>query len=57
MEEFYTTRQIATKLNVNIITVRRWIMRKILPAYLFDREYRIKKTDLDQFLEQRRVNI
>ncbi len=55
MEEFYTTRQIAKALHVNIITVRRWIENGKIPTFKFGRYYRIKKSDFDHFIEERRV--
>jgi excisionase family DNA binding protein len=55
MEEFLTTKDIASLLKVNIITVRRWIDKRKLPAFKFDKDFRVKKQDFDKFLEERRV--
>ena len=58
MEEFYTTKQIAKILGVNIVTVRRWIQNGSLPAiYLGEKskEYRVRKTDFEKFIEEREV--
>lgn len=58
MEEYYSTRQIAKILNVNIITVRRWILKGTLPAiYIGDisKEYRVAKKDFEKFLDGRKV--
>ncbi|PJC33069.1 DNA-binding protein [Candidatus Roizmanbacteria bacterium CG_4_9_14_0_2_um_filter_39_13] len=55
METYYSTRQVSEMLGVNIITVRRWIDKGLLPAIKLERVLRIKKIDLDSFLEQRRV--
>jgi excisionase family DNA binding protein len=57
MEEFYSTLQIAKLLGIRTITVRRWIVKGVLPAYSLGKEYRIKKSDFDKFLEKRRVQI
>ena len=55
MDEYYSTRHIAKSLNVNILTVRRWIEKGTLPAYKINKDYRIKKVDFDRFLQERRV--
>ena len=56
MEEYYTTEQIAKMLGIkNVITVRRWIMDRRITAIKIGREYRITKTDLDKFLEERKI--
>ncbi len=52
---FYTTRQIAKLLSIKTITVRRWIVKGLLPAFQLDKEYRIKKDDFEKFLDSRRV--
>lgn len=56
MEEYYSTRQISDMLGVNIITVRRWIDKGLLPAIKLERVLRVKKTDLNTFFEERKVN-
>lgn len=57
MEEYYTTEQVSKLLGIkNPITVRRWIMKRLLPAIKIGKEYRITKTDLDKFLEDRKTN-
>jgi excisionase family DNA binding protein len=55
MEEFLTTEEIAQNLKVNIITVRRWIHRGILPATKFLKEFRVSKKDFDKFVASRKV--
>lgn len=55
MEEYYSTRQIAKMLGIKTITVRRWIAKGILPAFILDKEYRIKKADFDKFMNERKV--
>jgi len=55
MEEFYSTRQIAKILSVKTITVRRWIVKGALSGYILDKEYRIKKSDFEKFMSERRV--
>lgn len=55
MDEFLTTKEIAKLLKVNIITIRRWIDKKLLPSYKLGKEFRIKKNDFDKFLADRRI--
>lgn len=56
MEEYYTTEQIAKMLGIkNVITVRRWIMKRLIGAIKIGKEYRITKTDLGRFLEDRKI--
>lgn len=55
MEEFLTTEEIAQNLKVNIITVRRWINKGLLPAMKFSKEFRVNKKDFDKFLTSRKV--
>lgn len=55
MDEFLTTKEIADILKVNILTVRRWIGAGKLPATSLGKEYRIKRSDLNKFLEDRKV--
>jgi len=57
MEEFLTTKEIASILKINIITVRRWIASGKLPATFLGKEFRISKKDFEQFLEARKVSI
>ncbi|MDP2638173.1 MAG: helix-turn-helix domain-containing protein [Candidatus Levybacteria bacterium] len=56
MEEHLTTKEIAGFLKVNILTVRRWIASRKLPAIFLGKEYRIKKSDFEAFLKERQVN-
>lgn len=55
MDQYYSTKQIAEMLNVNILTVRRWVDKGILPAIKLERVLRVKKVDFEKFIEQRRV--
>lgn len=56
MEEYLTTEQVAKLLGIkNVITVRRWIMKRWITAIKIGKEYRITKTDLDKFLEDRKI--
>lgn len=51
MEKIYTLKEVAHLLQVNVITVRRWIQDEKLKAVKLGKEYRVKETDLKEFLE------
>lgn len=56
-ETYYSTKRIAKILDVKTITIRRWIQSGKLIAYKIGKELRIKKSDLDGFLNSRKVKI
>lgn len=56
-ETYYSTKRVAKILEVKTITIRRWIQSGKLIAYKIGKELRIKKSDLDSFLNSRRVKI
>lgn len=51
--EYLTVGQIAKELGMSVETVLRWIRKKQLKAYKLGRDYRIKKEDYQEFLDQR----
>ena len=51
-KEFYTAKQLADKLQVNIMTVYRYINAKKLAAYKVGKEFRIEKAQFSNFLEK-----
>jgi excisionase family DNA binding protein len=54
-ESFLTPQEISDLLQVSVQTVRRWIKEETLPAYkVGPRVWRIRKIDLDDWLEQQR---
>lgn len=55
MDQYFSTRKVADLLDVNIITVRRWILKGLLPAIKIEKALRVSKTDLDKFIEERKV--
>jgi len=57
MEEYISVKEIATLLKVHILTVRRWIIKGKLPAILLNKSYRIKKSDFEKYLNDRRVKV
>ena len=51
-EEFYTARELAEKLRVNIMTIYRYIKAKKVKAYKIGKEFRIDKNEFDNFLNR-----
>lgn len=51
MEKLYTTEQVAELLQVSVITVRRYIKSGKLKASKIGKDYRIKESDIDNFLK------
>lgn len=51
-KDFYTARELANKLGMNIMTIYRYIGAKKLKAYKFGKEFRIEKKDFDAFLKR-----
>ena len=49
-KDFYTARDLADKLQVNIMTIYRYIKAKKLKAYKIGKEFRIDKDEFDRFL-------
>jgi len=55
-EEFYTAKELADKLRVNIMTIYRYIDAGKLKAYKFGKEFRIDKKEFDTFLVKAKIN-
>ncbi len=51
-EEFYTAKELADKLRVNIMTIYRYIDSKKLKAYKIGKEFRIDRKEFDSFLNK-----
>lgn len=51
-QEFYRAEDLAKKLDVNIMTIYRYIKAGKLKAYKIGKEYRIGKTEFDAFLKK-----
>jgi excisionase family DNA binding protein len=52
-EPVYTVEEVANRLRVDVKTVRKWIRQGELVAMDIGREYRIRKTALDDFIRRR----
>ncbi len=53
---YLTAEEVAELLSVSVDTVRNWCTRKKnkLPAFKIGREWRIERTDLDKFIQERK---
>ena len=49
-KEFYTAEELAEKLRVNIMTIYRYIKAGKIKAYKIGKEFRIDKSEFDNFL-------
>lgn len=55
-EEFYTAKELADKLRVNIMTIYRYIGAGKLKSYKIGKEFRIDKKEFDSFLTKAKTN-
>lgn len=53
--KFYTASQIAEKLQVNIMTIYRYIEQGKLSAYKLGKEFRISLEDFENFLNSNKL--
>lgn len=54
-KEFYRAEELAEKLDVNVMTIYRYIKSGKLKAYKFGKEYRITSVEFDSFLKDSEV--
>lgn len=47
--------EVSNALGVNPKTVRKWINKGMLPGYRLGSEYRVKESDLEEFLEKAKI--
>ncbi len=50
--EFYTAKEVAEILKVNIMTIYRYIKAGRLQAHKIGKDFRIEKSELEQFLKK-----
>jgi excisionase family DNA binding protein len=50
-KEFYTAKELAEKLSVNVMTIYRYIGAGKLKAYKIGKEFRIERSEFDGFLD------
>lgn len=55
-KQFYTAQELADKLQVNIMTIYRYIKANKLVAYKFGKEFRIDHSEFESFLKKH-INI
>ena len=55
-KEFYTAKELAEKLRVNIMTIYRYIGAGKLKSYKIGKEFRIDKKEFDSFLAKVKTN-
>ena len=55
-QEFYTAKELAEKLRVNIMTIYRYIGAGKLKSYKIGKEFRIDKKEFDSFLNKAKTN-
>lgn len=53
--EFYTARELADKLKVNIMTIYRYINAGKLKAYKLGKEFRIERAEFERFMNKART--
>jgi len=51
-KEFYKVEDLASKLDVNVMTIYRYIKAKKLKAYKIGKEYRIDNEEFAKFLDR-----
>lgn len=52
---FYTARELADALSVNIMTIYRYVGSKRLKAYKIGKEFRIEKAEFERFMKKAKV--
>jgi len=55
-KEFYKAEDLAEKLDVNIMTIYRYIKAGRLKAYKIGKEFRIDKNEFNMFLEKAKID-
>ena len=55
-KDFYTAEDLAKKLDVNIMTIYRYIKAGKLEAYKLGKEFRIDKEKFESFLQANKIN-
>lgn len=51
VDKYYTPQEIAELLQINYMTVYRWIRAGKLEAYQIQKKYRIREADFSRFME------
>lgn len=51
-KHYYTAKELAEMLSVNIMTIYRYIKAKRLKAFKIGKEFRIKRSEFEQFINK-----
>ena len=51
-DDFYTAKELASTLKLNVMTIYRYIKARKLEAYKIGKEYRIEKKEFNEFLKK-----
>jgi len=54
-KDFYTAKELADLLSVNIMTIYRYIDRGKLKAYKLSKEFRIEQAEFERFMKKARI--
>ena len=54
-KEYYTARELADKLLVNIMTIYRYIGAGKLKAYKLGKEFRIERSEFERFMNKAKI--
>lgn len=54
-KEFYTAQALADKLEVNVMTIYRYIKAGRIRAYKFGKEFRIEEKEFENFLNKHKT--
>jgi len=55
IKEFYRAGDLAKKLDVNIMTIYRYINASKLKAYKIGKEFRIEKSEFERFMNKAKI--
>lgn len=55
-DRFYTSKELAENLKVNVMTIYRYIKSGKIKAYKFGKEFRVEHSDFEEFLKKH-INI
>lgn len=56
-EEFYTLHEVADLLKISYMTVFRWVKAGKLEAYQIGKQYRVKQSTINTFIEKKKVKV
>ena len=57
MEEYLTLQEVAEKLKVHVITIKRLVWGKKIPCIVVGRLYRFRQEDIDEFIKRQTTKV